>query len=111
MTGRSKAVGGQVVFTYWPEGAEWYQGLLTGHGDDDGGFVLKHVVAFTPGVLLPLLRAGIAEARSLGYTRIRLGIPDAFPSAGPLSRAARAVGCSIYRQADGWTWWVRDCAD
>jgi hypothetical protein len=104
---RSRVVGNRLVYTYWPEGAAWYTGLLTGHGDDDGGFVLEHVVAFTPGTLLPLLRAGIAEAQALGYRRIRFGIPDAFPTARALGRAARAVGCAPYARAEGWTYYAR----
>jgi hypothetical protein len=104
-TDRSRAVGNQVVYTYWPEGAAWYEGLLTGHGDEEGGFVLKHVVAFKPGTLLPLLRAGIAEAKALGYRRIRLGIPDDFPPAQALGRAAERVGCVPYAHEDGWTYY------
>lgn len=106
-TGRSRAVGNQVVFTFWPDSAEWYQGVLTGHGNDDGDFVLRHVIAFKPGVLLPLLRAGIEEARVLGYRQITFGIPDTFPKARGLSLAALKVGCTVYEHRDGWTWWRR----
>jgi hypothetical protein len=104
---RSRAVGEQIVYTFWPEGADWYVGVLTGHGDAEGDFVLKHVIALRPGVLLPLLRAGIAEAAALGFRQIKFGLPDAFPSARALGRAARAVGCEVYAQHDGWTWWRR----
>ena len=98
--------GNRIVFTYQPEDARWPEGVLTGYGDVQGGFVLEHVLAFRAGVVLAMLRAGLAEASARGYRYVTFGIPDDFPKARALGRAAERVGCAIYEQRDGWTYWV-----
>ena len=94
----------QVVLTYVASG--WPGGCLTGY-EDAGGFVLCHVVAFQPRVLLPMLREGIAVAASRGYDHIRLRLPQAFPETTRLRILALHMGFRRYHEDAEWLDYVR----
>jgi hypothetical protein len=105
-TDRSTLVDGRLVFTYWPDAAPWYTGLLTGHDDGRGGIVLEHVVALKPGAVLPTVRAGIAAVAEAGYRYVTFAIPDDYPVAKGLQAAAKRVGATCHAHERGWTHWV-----
>lgn len=104
-TDRSTLVDGRLVFTHWPDGADWYTGLMTAHEDGRGGLVLEHVVVLQRGAILPLLRAGIAAVKEAGYRGVTFAIPDTYPVAKGLRAAARRVHADQYAHERGWTYW------
>lgn len=81
------------VFTYQPGG--WPLGVLTGYADGLGGFVLEHVIVFPYApwtTLMRMMRDGMEEAWSRGYTCVRFRLPQTFPLAPQLEKVGRRVG-------------------
>lgn len=96
-TKKSHTYTGQVVFTWVPD--VWPAGVLTGHADAEGGFVLAHVIAFdhTPTSALRLVRAGLQEAFwECGWKYVIFRVPHAHPKARGLKALARRVGAIEY---------------
>jgi hypothetical protein len=93
---RSHFVDHRIVFTYQPE--RWPEGVLTGYVDLQGGFVLEHVIAFKPRVLVPMLEEGIDEARRRGYRYLLFGMPHDFPLAKRLTKLATRFGFERYAE-------------
>lgn len=94
----------RLVFTYEDP---WPSGLMTGY-EDAGGFVLEHVVAFRPRVLIPMLHAGLRVARECGYCHIRCRLPQRFPGTPRLRSLATRMGGAVYHEDADWvdvTWY------
>ena len=101
-------VTGRLVFTVLDPVTGWPRGVLTGYGADNRRFVLEHVLAYTPGAMLPLLREGLRYAReTAGFRCITFSIPDDFPPAARLALVATRLGFTLYDHRDGWTSWAR----
>jgi hypothetical protein len=89
-------VADRVVFEY----GDPLEGLITGYIDDRNRFVVERVIALKTGVLLPLLRAGMREAKEVGCRAVVVRLPES-QQARALGRAARAVGCRMYLHEEG----------
>lgn len=106
-TKKSHTRTGQYVFTWVPE--DWPKGVLTGHADAEGGFVLAHVIAFdrTPTSALQLVRAGLQEAFwECGFKYVIFRVPHAHPHARGLKALARRVGAIEYANQEGEAFFV-----
>ncbi|MBI2508668.1 MAG: hypothetical protein HYV99_01305 [Betaproteobacteria bacterium] len=79
----------------------WPSGFLTGY-EADGGFVLEHVVSFKGDITIPLLVAGITEARARHYAHIRIRLPLAFPRTPYLRGLADRMGFTLYHEDEQW---------
>lgn len=106
-TAHGQLVARRMVFTYWPETAVEPLGLISGAPDGDGRLRIEHVVAFLPGVALPMIRAGLDAMREMGYHTLVAGIPDSFSKARKLRPLLRRVGFTPYATDLGITYWVR----
>jgi hypothetical protein len=108
-TAHAHVATGQLVFTYKdPDPPYWPLGVLTGYERDDG-WQLEHVIVFPQapfGTLLPMLRAGLAEAWHRRYAYVLLTIPHALPTASGLKACAKRVGGLEYAVTPEWSHWV-----
>lgn len=98
MSGHSEIADGRVVVTRCDP---WPSGVLTGY-EDAGGFVVEHVAAYRPGVLLPMLRDGLALGRERGYEHIRLRLPRGWPPTPRLESLAVRMGFRLYHEEEEW---------
>jgi hypothetical protein len=94
----------QHVFTYTRQ--QWPQGVITGYEDGDGGLVVEHVIAFRPGVLRGLVRAGLAESWALGFRYLLFRLPHRFPLTKKLVRLLRRLGAAPYYTTEYETYFV-----
>lgn len=91
----------------WTYGSPWPLGVVTGY-EDNGAFVVEHVIAFRPGRLIPMLRAAQGIARARGYDHVRFRVPRAFPLSRQLRIIAGRLGCRVYYEDAEWVdlaWW------
>lgn len=95
---RATLVPNRSVFTYEDP---WPSGCLTGY-DDSGGFVIEHVIAWRPGVLLRMLALGLETARERGYAHVRCRLPQAFPLTPRLRLLAERFGFTVYHEDAEW---------
>ena len=88
----------RLVWTYLPDGVPL--GLITGY-ENAGGFVLEQIVRFpdtSPTVLVPMLRAAVAEAWMRDYAHVVLMIPQGTTNGFHL--LARRFGFTVYESDD-----------
>lgn len=104
-TARHHIVTDRIVFTYCPE--QWPEGCVTGYRDDRDGIALEHVVAFAPGIMMPMLRCAIQAAWDLGAQHITICLPHTFPLTPRLALVAQR--CGFYCYARDWerAFWIR----
>lgn len=84
----------QVVWTYVPD--RWPEGVITADPQPQGLLAVRHVVAFRPGILRPMLQAGLEAATLAGWVGLIITIPVAFPPARALLRVAQGLGFEFY---------------
>ncbi len=80
------------VVTYEPDG--WPAGVITGLAQDDGGFLVEHVLSLRPHVLLPMIRTALEGPWSYRY--VQLQIPASHPKAQGLRALATFAGFKEY---------------
>lgn len=96
MATETRAQFNRAVFEYGPLGLP--HGVLICEERGTEIFV-EHVIRF-PGApddtLIPMLLAGVEEARSRGYASLSLYVPDEHPEVGPLALLTRRFGFEPY---------------
>lgn len=74
----------------------WPVGVLTGYVNEAGGFVLEHVIAFEPRILLKLVRAGLAYAWAQGWRYVVFHVPSRHPQRDGLVAVGKRLGFDEY---------------